>query len=198
MKLATILTLLIVSLFSLSCISTSVRGRWVEGQESVRFTGLLVYMEAEEVVREQVEGDLARVLARQGVPAETSIVFMKEPRAYSPAEISESMVAGGLDGFLRVRLEDFHTEGREVYHTGGVLGGAGFLVARRSWVSLHERTRLSLRLDLLRRPGGPLVWTARGRARSSGRPSLRRLVKELGSTLAARIRRSQLIAAEVD
>ena len=198
MRLATILTLLTVSLLSVSCVSTSVRGRWVEGQESVRFTGLLVYMEAEEVVREQVEGDLARALARQGVPAETSLVFMKEPRPYSPAEISEAMAATGLDGFLRVRLEDFHTEGREVYHTGGVLLGTGFLVARGPSGSFHERTRLSLRLDLLQRPGGPLVWTARGRARSPGRPSLRRLVKELGSTLAARLRRSHRIAVEVN
>ena len=150
-------------------------------------------MEAEEVVREQLESVFVHALTMKGVPSETSLVFMNQPRAYSPDEISEIMGQAGLDGFLRVRLEDFHTEGRELHHSGGVYVGPGFFMAHPPRVSYHERTRLSLRLDLFQRPGGPLVWTGRGRARGPGRASLSRLARHLGAKLAHRLFSGRLV-----
>lgn len=194
MKLATISLLALALTTFLGCVTTSVSGRRVAGQEDVRFSGIFVYMEAEETVRNQVERDLSAALVEGGLPAETSLVFMSEPRAYTPEEISQIMDRNGLDGFLRVRLENYYTEGRETHYPGGVFMGHGFLIARSPHVHYSERTRLTLRLDLFDHPMGPLVWSGHGRARAAGRPSLRRLARKLGVRIARRFRKQELVA----
>lgn len=193
---------LIIPLFLLSfllaggCVSTELHGRSEPGFENTRFAKLVVYSDVNDVhFREVIETRFASAAETSQLDVMPSIQLLTESRAYSDEETAALMAAAGIDGMVRIHLDEYSSAVRHV--PGGYstyYGPYGAVVVENAPRRL-ESTRLIMHMEIVDRASGKVAWTGETVSSGGGMRDLEELAAAAGRRVRDHLYDRNLIGA---
>lgn len=186
--------MLVVGALGTGCVSTEIRGSVTPEFRDAHFSKLMVYAEVKDNAwRDIVESSMAHAASSASLDVFRSTDLLTESRPYSDEETAQILAANGIDGLVRVKLEEWSSA--VVEHPGVISayhGPYGPVIVEHA-PRRHESTRLIANIELVDRVTGKVAWRGQSYSHGGGYRDLEELARSAGSRLREHLYEQHLI-----